>query len=200
MIHLNRNVSSEHLILWMHGLGADSNDFVPFFSDHKFNKFEIVLPDAPIRKVTANQNMPMRAWFDMPNFKLNNLSEDDFIESRISIEKLIKEISFNKKKIFIGGFSQGAALGLYIGLTSKLNVNGIVCFSGFLPKFNYINNYLKIPLLKIHGSKDDVIPIEESNNSFKNLKFKKLQIKNYDMGHNVIDDQAHDLIKFMEDS
>jgi predicted esterase len=57
-----------------------------------------------------------------------------FIESILENQLKIS----NKNKLFIGGFSQGAVLAQYIGLTSKFNFTKIVSLSGYCPEINYL--------------------------------------------------------------
>src|SRR5690242_1873315 len=58
-------------VIWLHGLGADGYDFVPIvpelrLPDHCAPRF--VFPHAPVRAVTINNGMPMRAWYDILGF------------------------------------------------------------------------------------------------------------------------------------
>ena len=198
MIHINQKSETKALLIWMHGLGADGQDFYPFFSQKIFHDYEIILPNAPIKKVTLNNGIEMPSWFDIHDLKFSKLNENDFRESADQVISVINQYWDKKQKLFIGGFSQGAALSVYLGLKMKVKANGIVCFSGFAPLFDYPNINKLLPTLAIHGTDDDVIPIELSKNSFINLKLTNLTSKSYNMKHNVINKQAFDLIEFME--
>ena len=122
MLHINSGSASNETLIWLHGLGADSNDFVPFFSNSLFKEYEIILPNAPYRQITLNQNFEMRAWFNMKSLNLNDLSEGDFLESSKMLDLIIEDkLKINpKSKIYIGGFSQGAALSIFYGLNNKI--------------------------------------------------------------------------------
>src|SRR2546430_17646931 len=52
-------------IIWLHGLGADGNDFAPIVPELRLPKTAIrfVFPHAPVRPVTINGGMRMRAWY-----------------------------------------------------------------------------------------------------------------------------------------
>ena len=101
-------------------------------------------------------------------------------------------------KVFIGGFSQGAALSLYYGATSNNKINGIVCFSGFLPNFSYAHKNMDTPILKIHGTHDEIIDIGVSQQSMSQINFSNLNSKSYNMGHNVVNEQISDFLEFLE--
>ena len=143
MLHINSGSASNKTLIWLHGLGADSNDFAPFFSNPLFKGYEIILPNAPYRKITLNQNFEMRAWFNMKSLNLDDLNEEDFIESSKALDLIIEDkLKTNpSSKIYIGGFSQGAALSIFYGLKMIHKIHGVVSFSGFVPKFNYQNTW-----------------------------------------------------------
>ena len=104
-----------------------------------------------------------------------------------------------KSKIYIGGFSQGAALSIFYGLNNNYKIHGMISFSGFVPKFNYQDKTITKPVLKIHGIYDDIINFQTSENTFNLLNFSNLVSKSYNMGHEVIEDQVADLLSFLKE-
>ena len=55
-------------IIWLHGLGADGHDFEPVVPElvrRGEKSWRFVFPHAPVRPVTLNGGMPMRAWYDI---------------------------------------------------------------------------------------------------------------------------------------
>src|SRR5437588_771655 len=79
-------------IIWLHGLGADGHDFEPIVPELKLAKaVRFVFPHAPVRPVTINQGMRMRAWYDI--LQLGGGPEDDagIRASQRMIEQLIKQ-------------------------------------------------------------------------------------------------------------
>lgn len=201
MLHINPGSASNETLIWLHGLGADSNDFASFFSNSLFKEYEIILPNAPYRQITLNQNFEMRAWFNMKSLNLNDLSEGDFLESSKMLDLIIEDkLKINpKSKIYIGGFSQGAALSIFYGLNNNYKIHGMISFSGFVPKFNYQDKTITKPVLKIHGIYDDIINFQTSENTFNLLNFSNLVSKSYNMGHEVIEDQVVDLLSFLKE-
>ena len=89
MLHINSGSASNKTLIWLHGLGADSNDFAPFFSNPLFKGYEIILPNAPYRKITLNQNFEMRAWFNMKSLNLDDLNEEDQVFEHMGIKVII---------------------------------------------------------------------------------------------------------------
>ena len=52
-------------VIWMHGLGADGSDFEPVVPELRLPAslpVRFIFPHAPIRRVTINNGMAMRAW------------------------------------------------------------------------------------------------------------------------------------------
>jgi predicted esterase len=144
----------------------------------------------------------MRAWFNMKSLNLDDLNEEDFIESSKTLDLIIEnKLKTNlSSKIYIGGFSQGAALSIFYGLKMIHKIHGVVSFSGFVPKFNYQNTTITKPILKIHGIYDDIINFQTSENTFDLLNFSNLVSKSYNMGHEVIEDQVVDLLSFLKET
>src|SRR5262245_10748100 len=56
-------------VIWLHGLGADGHDFEPIVPELRLPKpVRFVFPHAPVRAVTINNGMRMRAWYDIFQF------------------------------------------------------------------------------------------------------------------------------------
>src|SRR5215210_6301005 len=55
-------------VIWMHGLGADGNDFVPIVQELDLSgapPIRFVFPHAPMQPVSINNGYVMRAWYDI---------------------------------------------------------------------------------------------------------------------------------------
>src|SRR6266496_3020762 len=81
-------------IIWLHGLGADGNDFVPVVSElnlPKIGSVRFIFPHAHIIPVTINNGMQMRAWFDIKLLNFHaQIDQVGIAKSVKSIEKLIE--------------------------------------------------------------------------------------------------------------
>src|SRR5207248_6511965 len=84
-IELETGAKPEAAVIWLHGLGADGHDFEPIVPELRLKKaLRFVFPHAPIRPVTINQGMRMRAWYDI--LQLGGGPEDRSEERRVGKE------------------------------------------------------------------------------------------------------------------
>ncbi len=200
MVTINKQLNPKCIVIWLHGLGADCYDFLPFIEKFNKSEFEFILPNAPIIPITLNQGMKMRGWYDIHSLDFGFQDSEGLNSSKDYIEKIIAErvngLTYSPK-IIISGFSQGAALALYIGLTSSIKIDGVVSLSGYLPHINEdkLTNK-KIPILAMHGNHDDIISLNIAKLSYKKNLSLNIDLKIYDMGHEVIDNQILNIQTF----
>lgn len=159
-----------HAVIWLHGLGADGNDFapiVPELVDRAWPPLRFVFPHAPVRPVTINNGMAMRAWYDIKGMQIADRQDEVGIrESMLQLEALIArevERGIPSQRIFLAGFSQGAAMVLCGGLRQARQLAGIVALSGYLPLEQQLlaersETNAGIPVFMAHGSVDPVVP------------------------------------------
>src|ERR1700729_4542511 len=107
-------------VIWLHGLGADAHDFEPIVPElvpHGSRAWRFVFPNAPVRPVTINGGMRMRAWYDIVG--LDRKAAEDaygFQDSDRKVRELITrevERGIPADRIVLAGFSQGGAVSLY---------------------------------------------------------------------------------------
>ena len=121
-------------VIWMHGLGADGNDFVPVVKELGLPDnlpLRFIFPHAPMRAVTINGGHVMRAWYDI--FEISSIErkvdEAGIRESQRAVEALIaREVSrgIAENRIVLAGFSQGGAIALHTGLRHQQALAGIL--------------------------------------------------------------------------
>ena len=200
MLIINSQPSPKAIVIWLHGLGADQKDFVDFINQLNLKEFMFILPNAPYRKITMNQGIEMRGWYDIESLNFEMQDEAGLQKSMRYIESIIEtklEI-LNTKKLFIGGFSQGAALAQYIALTSKLNFAKVISLSGYCPKMEISDDKSNIKMQAIHGANDNVININLAKASYQKFKINKnFILKEYKMGHEVINEEIFDVREFL---
>ena len=203
--NLNDCVAS---VIWLHGLGADGDDFVPVINMLNLNKVRFVLPHAPIRKITRNNGVEMRAWYDV--FGLTIDSREDALgikQSQLYVESLINaEISrgIPANKIVIAGFSQGGAMALHIALRFKQSLAGVIALSAYCPLQATLANEKTsenqaIKLFMAHGSHDEVITMQTCQTSVKALQNAQYLIDwhEYAMEHTVCAQEIEDIRQFL---
>ena len=67
-IEVETGPSPRASVIWLHGLGADGHDFEPIVPELELPEtlaVRFVFPHAPVRAVTINDGMVMRAWYDV---------------------------------------------------------------------------------------------------------------------------------------
>ena len=150
-------------VIWLHGLGADGHDFEPIVPELRLGKpVRFVFPHAPVRPVTINQGMRMRAWYDI--FQFGGGREDDagIRASQELIEGLIQKEQ--GKKIVLAGFSQGGAIVLQTALRHPERLAGVMALSTYLPSPRLVFDApaeanLATPIFAAHGLHDDVVDL-----------------------------------------
>lgn len=157
-------------ILWLHGLGADGNDFaplVPQLLQRGWPALRFVFPHAPVRAVTVNAGMRMRAWYDISGFDLERREDETGVRQSIAeVEALIAregERGIAPQRIVLAGFSQGGVITLGTGLRRMRPLGGLVALSAYLPlAANSIAESTldarATPVFMAHGSLDPVVP------------------------------------------
>jgi phospholipase/carboxylesterase len=127
-------------VIWLHGLGADGHDFAPIVPElvaADWPGLRFVFPHAPVRPVTVNGGMPMRAWYDIVGVDLVSRQDETGMRASIgALEQLIareNERGVPDERIVVAGFSQGGAIALAGGLRHSKPLAGIVALSTYLP-------------------------------------------------------------------
>ncbi len=155
-------------VIWMHGLGADANDFYglpPEFHLPAETQVRYIFPNAPRIPVTINQGMVMRAWYDITEILARGQDEAGIRQSSHWINELIaREIKRGvlSTRIVIAGFSQGGAMALFTGLRYPERLGGVMCLSGYLllPE-SLLGETSKanqaLPIFQAHGTQDPMV-------------------------------------------
>lgn len=199
-------------VLWLHGLGADGHDFAPIVPElvrPGWPALRFVFPHAPVRAVTINNGVRMRAWYDIRNFSAEELGGGDradsagVLESVAQVEALVAregERGIPPERVVLAGFSQGGAIALSAGLRRVQPLAGIVALSTYLPMAPQAAQFLqhaavRQPVFMAHGSGDPVVPLragEHSAQVLRSLGF-ALEWHAYPMAHSVCAEEIRDL-------
>ncbi|MGB9429127.1 MAG: dienelactone hydrolase family protein [Gammaproteobacteria bacterium] len=171
-VEVETGVAAKASIIWLHGLGADGHDFEPIVPELQLPAslpVRFVFPHAPVRPVTLNNGMPMRAWFDLVKIGLNQPRDKaGMLAARAALEGLIareNQRGIPASRIVLAGFSQGGSVALYTGLQYKEKLAGIMALSTYLPigegfdlSIAPANN--ATPIFYAHGTQDPVVPLQ----------------------------------------
>jgi phospholipase/carboxylesterase len=159
-------------VIWLHGLGADGNDFVPIVPELALPPapaLRFIFPHAPVRAVTINNGMRMRAWYDIAAADLNNRADIAGVrQSAEQVEALIareKARGMAAARIVLAGFSQGGAIALYAGLRHAERLAGILALSTYLVQADRLPAEAAaanrdVPIFMAHGTADPVVRFE----------------------------------------
>lgn len=192
-------------IIWMHGLGADANDFVPIVKELDLRgcpAIRFVFPNAPKIPVTVNGGYIMPAWYDIRSSDLLNREDAAGLRSsQAAIEELIDiELARGAQKIILAGFSQGCAMTLQTGLRSQKKLAGLLCLSGYLPLHDVVADECSainqtVPIFMAHGRLDPVVPFHRAQQSRDILQQLGYQIDwhDYPMQHTVAMEELEDI-------
>ena len=201
-----------HAVIWMHGLGADGNDFVPIINELKLSPqkgIRFIFPHAPMRPVTINNGYVMRAWYDILGARINSMEDETGIrDAQKAIDALIDheiQRGIAAHKIVLAGFSQGGAIALQTGLRQKNGLAGILALSCYLPLSDYLPVEANvanatIPILMAHGTFDPVVPISlavASRDSLRQANY-ALEWHEYPMEHTVCMQEISDIDHWLQ--
>ncbi|MBB6185062.1 alpha/beta hydrolase [Oleiagrimonas soli] len=196
-----------HSILWLHGLGADGHDFmpiIPVLTAPEWPALRFVFPHAPVRPVTVNGGMAMRAWYDIKGMDIADKQDADGIRASVqAVEALIArevERGVPVERIVLAGFSQGGAIALNAGLRHAQRLAGIVALSTYLPLAASLADEratanAHTPIFWGHGSQDPVVPQalgEQSRDMLAGLGY-AVDWHSYPMAHQVSVEEIADL-------
>jgi phospholipase/carboxylesterase len=192
-------------IIWLHGLGADGNDFAPIVPELRLPGATIrfVFPHAPVRPVTINAGMRMRAWYDIADGAERSEDERGVRASQASIETLIareKERGTKAENLVLAGFSQGGAIALHTGLRHSERIAGIMALSTYVPVGEKLSAEASmanrdVPIFMAHGTYDPIIPLnraEQSRGLLRSLGY-PVEWREYRMPHSVCPEELADI-------
>src|SRR6201992_1994722 len=186
-------------IIWLHGLGADGHDFEPIVPELvrlRERAWRFVFPHAPVRPVTINNGMAMRAWYDI--LGLDRGTRQD-VEGFRDTEGLVRELiarevgrGIRPERIVLGGFSQGGAVSLYVAPRLEQKLAGVLALSCYLPleasfaaERRPAND--QTPIFMAHGRADGVLPMSMGVQSRDFLRAQGYPVdwRDYPMAHAV---------------
>lgn len=156
-------------VIWLHGLGADGNDFVPVVGALNLPNTSIrfVFPHAPMRPVTVNAGYVMRAWYDILGLEIDRREDEEGVRDSSALVggyvQRERARGVDAERVVLAGFSQGGAIALHAGLRAPARLAGIMALSSYLPlagslvaEASAVNR--DVPVFMAHGTLDPVVP------------------------------------------
>ncbi|RAH84710.1 acyl-protein thioesterase 1 [Aspergillus japonicus CBS 114.51] len=210
-------------VIMAHGLGDSGAGWMALAQNWRrrgvFDEVAFIFPNAPMIPITVNFGMTMPGWYDITKLgrdldfeeAIRNQDEPGILRSREYFNTLIKEQmdkGISASRIVLGGFSQGGAMSLFAGLTSKEKLGGVFGLSCYLLLSDRIKNYIPegfpnqgTPFFLAHGQEDEVVRFDfgkQSSEKLKELDLAKVEFHSYPyLGHSADPDEIEDLEKFL---
>ena len=202
-------------VIWLHGLGADGHDFEPIvpelnLAEHADIRF--VFPHAPVRPVTINGGVPMRAWYDVISLDKSGPQDEAGIrDSAASLLRLIereRERGVDASRIVLAGFSQGGAIAMHTAMRVPQRLAGLMALSTWMPLASTIGEEVvdnsesqprELPVLMVHGTFDPLLPLaagQHAREIMQDAGF-KVQWHEYPMAHAVCAEEISEIRKWL---
>jgi phospholipase/carboxylesterase len=206
-----------HSIIWLHGLGADGEDFVPIANEIELPiAVRYIFPHAPMMPVTLNNGYVMRAWYDIHSPASSahisesltwKQDENGIRAAQVEIEKLIDQENQRgvvTENIILAGFSQGGAVALHTGLRHAKRLGGILAMSTYLPLAEKLSTEInvrarKLPIFMAHGLSDPVVPFQLGAQSMQRMREEGCTVEwhEYDMAHTLCPDELIEIEQWL---
>lgn len=209
---LETGENPEHAVVWLHGLGADGHDFepiVPQLSSASRRPVRFIFPHAPVRPVTINAGMAMRAWYDILGAEIDREQDAAGIHESVGlIDALLDEqidAGIAPGNIVLAGFSQGGAIALRCGLARPQTLCGLIGLSTYLVEAKTLDEWASeagrsMPVFMGHGSHDPIVGVDLGEASAKRLKAAGYEVawQTWPMPHAVCPEEIEALDGWLE--
>lgn len=199
----------QYSIIWLHGLGADGQDFAPVAEELTLpSTVRYIFPHAPHRPVTINGGYVMRAWYDITSDRIEAAQDAAGIrDAQKSVDALIAQELMRgilPEHIFLAGFSQGGAIALHTALRQSIPLGGALILSAYLPLAGTIQDEATpgsraTPIFMAHGRNDPIVPCTlgtASRDSLTALGY-SVEWHDYAMQHSVCEQELRDIEKWL---
>ena len=192
-------------VIWLHGLGADGHDFeaiVPELRLPESLRLRFVFPHAPVRPVTINAGIAMRAWYDIVSLDRDGPVDKAGINDSSAILDLLidreVERGVDAGNILVAGFSQGGAIAINTALRSTRKLAGLMALSSWLALPGALegdNLDTSMPVFIAHGQFDPMVPLQYGRMSADKLIEVGFNVEwhDYPMAHAVCADEISDI-------
>lgn len=198
-------------VVWLHGLGADGNDFAPIVPELDLDGIpgvRFIFPHALVQPVTINGGMAMRSWYDILGPDLSRREDEAGIRaSETQVCALLareRQRGIDSRRIVLAGFSQGCAMTLHTGLRYAEPLAGLIALSGYLPLADLLAAQRQTanhatPIFMAHGTHDPVVPLDRAQASQRLLAElgHPVEWHTYPMPHAVCPQEIQDIGTFL---
>lgn len=196
-------------VIWLHGLGADGHDFEPVVAELRLPEelaLRFVFPHAPVRPVTINGGMAMRAWYDITSLDSEGgADETGMRESTALLEALVdreQQRGIDAQKIVVAGFSQGGAIAINAALHAERKLAGLMALSTYLALPGELagsRGNRDLPVFMAHGTFDPMVLPQWGRSSAERLSEIGFRVEwhDYPMAHAVCLEEIQDIRQWL---
>ena len=207
-IEIDTGKNPSYAVIWLHGLGANADDFVdiiPLLNLPVDKPVRFIFPNAPQIPVTINGGYVMPAWYDILEMTElgRKLDHAGFQRSIAQINQLIVRVNeqgIRTTNIFLAGFSQGGAVAYQAALSYPERLAGVVAMSTYIADIEGLQREFKsvqqqLPIFSSHGLSDDVVSLELGKQAYALVQQLGCDAvwHDYPMAHNVCAEQINDI-------
>ena len=210
-VEINPESDPASVIIWLHGLGADGQDFEAYAAAIQLPAslaVRYVFPTAPRRAVTVDMGTVDCAWFGIPDGEVSGNMDLDGIESSVQhLRNLIQrelDRGIPAERILLAGFSQGGTIALHAALGYEKRLAGVLAMSAYLPTSAALEQACRdvnreVPIMMAHGEQDPLIPIARVENARDALSRMGYTVEwyTYPMRHHVCIEELADIRKWL---
>lgn len=209
-IELETRDNPDSTVIWLHGLGADGNDFAPIVEELRLPAtmgVRFIFPHAPSIPVTINGGFVMPAWYDIFAMEIDRkVDQPGVLASATAIDGFIeRELArgIAGKRLVIAGFSQGGVVAYHLALSHKTPLGGLLAMSTYLATadiLSYSPVNKAIPIKIQHGTDDPVVPEALGRKAAARLTQEGYQVsyQSYPMEHSVCPAQINDISQWLQ--
>ena len=199
-------------VVWLHGLGADGHDFEPLVPWLKWPgapSIRYVFPHAPVRPVTVNGGMAMRAWYDIRGIDIDrDQDEEGIAQSVLQANALVRrevDRGIDPGRIVLAGFSQGGAIAIQCALRYPQRLAGLIALSTYLLRSDALDEERHeanhgLAVFHGHGTADPIVPLhlgEQAVDTLEKLGY-RVESRHYPMQHAVCPEEIQHLASWLQ--
>jgi phospholipase/carboxylesterase len=206
-VEISTGPTPEAAVIWLHGLGADGHDFEPVVPQLLWPgapDIRFIFPHAPVRPVTINGGMKMRAWYDIVELSLNRDHDQQGIAQSLNQSAALvareRKRGIPSERIVVAGFSQGGAIALQLALRYPEKLGGLIALSTYLLDEHRLENERheanrNLPVFVGHGLADPMVPCQLGERAAERLREMGHEVEwhRYPMMHAVCPQEINDL-------
>lgn len=207
----HKDTAPDAAVIWLHGLGADGNDFAGIVPELRLPaslSVRFIFPHAPSIPVTINQGYVMPAWYDISELDVNRrVDEKQLRQSAAAVHAFVEQQmqdGIDSRRIVLAGFSQGGAVVLEAGLSCPHPLAGILSLSSYFPTADTVTIHeanRHLPIRVCHGTADPVVNEALGRKSVDALTAFGYQPKysSYPMQHSVCLEEIRDISQWLQE-